>query len=70
MRWKLKELLDRENVTAYQLVKQSGLSTNTIYPLTRGEAKRVSLETLQTIVEALDGLTSKRVSVCDLLERE
>lgn len=70
MKWKLKELLARENVTAYQLAKQTGLSVNTIYPLARGEAKRVSLDTLQTVADALDGLTNKRVSVCDLLERE
>lgn len=70
MKWKLKELLERENVTAYQLAKQTGLSVNTIYPLARGEARRISLDTLQTVTEALDGLTGKRVSVCDLLERE
>ena len=66
----MKELLERENVTAYQLVKQTGLSVNTIYPLARGEARRVSLDTLQTVTNALDGLTGKRVSICDLLERE
>lgn len=70
MRWTLKDYLTQHNLTAYQLAKATGLSVNTIYPLARGEAQRVSLDTLQTVLDALDNLTGKRVDVSDLLERE
>lgn len=66
----LKDYLIQNDLTAYQLAKATGLSVNTIYPLARGEAQRVSLDTLQTVLDALDGLTGKRVSVSDVLERE
>lgn len=70
MKWMLKEYLTRHDLTAYQLAKATGLSVNTIYPLARGEAQRVSLETLQTVLGALDELTGERVSLTDVLERE
>ncbi len=70
MKWTLKEYLTRHDLTAYQLAKESGLSVNTIYPLARGEAKGIQLETLQTVIDALDELTGKRVNVTDLIERE
>lgn len=70
MKWTLKDYLTQHDLTPYQLAKATGLSVNTIYPLARGEAQRVSLETLQTVLDALDELTGERVSVGDLLERE
>lgn len=70
MKWTLKDYLTQHDLTPYQLAKATGLSVNTIYPLARGEAQRVSLETLQTVLDALDELTGERVSVNDLLERE
>jgi transcriptional regulator with XRE-family HTH domain len=70
MRWTLKDYLNQHDLTAYQLAKATGLSVNTIYPLARGEAKGIQLETLQTVLDALDDLTGKRVDVSDLLERE
>jgi DNA-binding Xre family transcriptional regulator len=70
MRWTLKDYLARHDLTAYQLAKATGLSVNTIYPLARGEAKGIQLETLQTLLDALDELTGERVRITDVLERE
>lgn len=70
MKWTLKEHLDKHGVTPHQLAMKAGLSVNTVYPIARGEAKRVDLQTLDRVIDALDGLTGKRLSVCDLLERE
>lgn len=70
MKWTLKDYLNQHDLTPYQLAKLTGLSVNTIYPLARGEAQRVSLETLQTVLDALDQLTGTRVSVTDILERD
>lgn len=69
MKWVLKDYLNRHEVTPYQLAKATGLSVNTVYPLARGEAQRISLDTLQTVLDALDGLTGDRVELADLLER-
>ena len=69
MRWTLRDYLTRHNLTPYQLAKTTGLSVNTVYPLARGEAQRVSLETLQTVLDALDELTGQRVELADVLER-
>ncbi len=70
MRWKLQDYLERHNLNAHRLVKASGLSSNTVYPMTRGEAQRVSLATLETVLLALRDLTGERVAIGDLLELE
>ncbi len=70
MKWTLKNYLIQHDLTAYQLAKVTGLSVNTIYPLARGEAKGIQLETLQTVLDALDTLTGKQVSLADVLERD
>lgn len=70
MRWKLQDYLERHDLNAHRLVKASGLSSNTVYPMTRGEAQRVRLATLETVLLALRDLTGERVDVSDLLELE
>ena len=70
MRWKLQDYLDRHDLNAHRLVQATGLSSNTIYPMTRGEAQRVSLATLETVLLALRDLTGETVGVGDLLELE
>lgn len=70
MKWTLKDYLNRHELTPYQLAKATGLSVNTVYPLARGEAKGIQLETLQTVLNALDKLTGEQVELNDLLERE
>lgn len=41
IRWKLKEVLDQNRLTAYQLMKESGLAGSTIYRLTGGKTEGV-----------------------------
>ena len=68
--WKLREYLDRHKVSAYAITKSTDLAPSTVYALARGDQGRVDLEVLDKVLTALDSLTGKRVSVCDLLERE
>jgi DNA-binding Xre family transcriptional regulator len=70
VKWKLREYLDKNKLSAYALTKSAELAPNTVYALARGDQGRVDLEVLDKVLTALDGLTGKRVSVCDLLERE
>ena len=72
MRWKLREFLEGQNLTAYQLWKASGLSKTGLYNLTTPKgvekAKGVDFETLGKLVQGLEKLTHKRVSLDDVLE--
>ena len=68
VKWTLKEVLEAHDVSPYQLRKASGLSANTVYPMVRGHAKRVSLATLTRTLAALRQLTGKRFRVGDLLK--
>ncbi len=68
MRWKLQDYLEQHGLNAHQLVQHSGLSTATIYPMTRGELQRVDLRTLERVVAALRDMTQEPVGVSDLLE--
>ncbi len=60
--------LQQKNITPYRLVKESGLAPNTVYTLARTSAKRIDLDTLGSIVEALTRLTGQPVTPNDLLE--
>lgn len=68
--WKLKDLLEQNNITVYKLADVSGVPRNTLYNLVNKEPSRVDLGTLDAVLEALDKLTGKRVKVSDLLERD
>jgi DNA-binding Xre family transcriptional regulator len=68
--WKLREYLDRHEVSAYALAQATDLAPSTVYALARGRQRRTDLDVLDKVIEALEQLTGERVSVCDLLERE
>lgn len=70
MEWKLKDYLAQHDITAHQLALESKLSVNSVYPVVRGKAERVSLATLDKMLEALDRLTGEKVELTDLLTRE
>jgi DNA-binding Xre family transcriptional regulator len=68
MRWKLSELAKSKKVTARQIMLESGLSSNTVYPIARGTSSTVSLETMSKIISAMRTLTGDVIEVGDLLE--
>lgn len=68
MKWKLRSYLDRHGLTPHQLALESKLSVNTVYPMARGQAARISLRTMDKTIEALRSLTGERVDIADLLE--
>jgi DNA-binding Xre family transcriptional regulator len=67
LRWKLKELLDQNEVSAYSIAKDTGLSLPSIYRLTNNHARSVQLDTLEAIMTALEKRTGKSVKLTDLL---
>lgn len=67
MKWTLKSYLDRHNLTPHQLALEAKLSVNTVYPMARGQAERISLQTIDRVISALRSLTGERVDIADLL---
>lgn len=71
-RWKLRELLESEKISAYALTRILSDQTrpNTIYRLVRTgqEPCRVDLSTLTLVISGLRKLTGKSIEVGDVLE--
>lgn len=70
MNWQLKKYLGRHGLKASDLVRKTGLSTNTIYPMVRNDAQRVDRDTLDTVIQALRDLTGQPTEVSDILRFE
>ncbi|WP_230283253.1 hypothetical protein [Deinococcus sp. 23YEL01] len=69
--WKIKEILDEEGVSAYSLVKvcKYKLSANTVYGICRGDQKVISLRTLGIILDGLEMLLDRRISIDEIFQR-
>lgn len=70
LRWKLRDYLDRHDVSAYALTRVADVAPNTVYALARGDSARISLEVFDKVLAGLEQLTGRPVGVADLLERE
>lgn len=68
--WQLETYLKQHGLKAIDLVRKTGLSTNTVYPMVRNDAQRVDRETLTTVIQALRDLTGKHTEVGDILQFE
>jgi hypothetical protein len=71
VRVSLDRFLQKNNLTAYRLVKETkgNAAQGSVYAFARGEkVKRVDLETLGVVMQALTRLTGKPVTPNDLLE--
>jgi len=72
IKWKLKEFLDKHDLTAYRLATtlESHTRAPTIYRLAKDnpELSRVDFKVLATIIDGLRELTGKDVDIKDLLE--
>lgn len=72
LRWRLKEVLDREGIAVYTLAKHlgEGVSMNTVYHLARAKTRRPDLDILARILVALRSLTGRPYSINDILVLE
>ncbi|MFB2880393.1 helix-turn-helix domain-containing protein [Floridanema aerugineum] len=70
VRWKLREFLESEGITQYQLMKlaQGRVSKNTIGSAVRNELKGVQFSTLAVIIEILEFHLGRHISISDLIE--
>ena len=70
VRWTIKPLLERHNITPYRLMKETELSQGTVYRLVNGETRSLNVDTLDHVMTALRRLTGERVEIADLLVYE
>lgn len=68
VRWKVKDLLLRHDITTYRFWMESGLAKGTAYRLINGDTVNLNADTLDATIRALRRLTGESVSVADLLE--
>jgi hypothetical protein len=68
-RFQLKPFLERHRISAYQLARATTgkLSESTVYTLSRAPQKRIDLDSVRTVVTALQEITGQRVTLEDLI---
>lgn len=70
VKWKVRHFLERRGITAYRLMKESGLAQGTVYRLVNGDTRSLNTDTLDRVMSALRRLTGHEVEIADLLEYE
>ena len=68
LRWKLKEFLEENDISAYSVAKESDLSLPSIYRLTNNHARYIQFDTLEAITTTLERKLGKPVKLSDILE--
>jgi transcriptional regulator with XRE-family HTH domain len=68
LHFNLKPYLERHNITTYRLAKDSGITASTLYGLARKRTQNIDLATVSRIIDSLQRLTGRKVSITDLLE--
>lgn len=75
VKWKLKELLEREGVTAYALADKMGGATRrpALYAITspnpEKRPEKVGFEFLDHLMTSLEAMTGKHYEITDVVER-
>lgn len=71
MRLHLKPFLERHQISAYQLARatRGRLSEATVYGMARKPLQRIDLDSVGTVIDALESLTGQPVTLLDLVER-
>jgi DNA-binding Xre family transcriptional regulator len=68
LHFNLKPYLERHKITTYRLAKDSGITASTLYGLARKRTQQIDLATVSRIIDSLQRLTGRKVSITDLLE--
>lgn len=67
LNWKLKDLLEENDITPYRFIQESDLSASTIYRITGGRTEGVQGKVLDEILSTLHRLTGKIYGPSDVL---
>jgi hypothetical protein len=71
IRIRLGSYLEEHGISAYRLAQETKTEAapGTIYSLARGDSKRLDLQSLATVIGALERMTGETVNFDDLLEK-
>lgn len=71
LRLHIKPFLERHRISAYQLARatRGRLSEATVYGMARRPLQRIDLNSVGTVIDALESLTGQPVTLLDLVER-
>lgn len=67
LNWKLKEVLEANDITPYRFIQESNLSASTVYRITGGRTEGVQGKVLDEILSSLHRLTGKTYGPSDVL---
>ena len=70
LRFHLKPFLERHHISAYQLARatRGKLSEATVYSLSRAPQRRIDLESVKTVIGALEQLTGEKLTLLEFLD--
>ncbi|GAA3995068.1 hypothetical protein GCM10022631_01450 [Deinococcus rubellus] len=60
--------MDAHSITRYALQKESGVAMNTLRGMYDGTTKRPDLEVLDSVIRALRQISSKEITLANILE--
>lgn len=66
--FKLEQLLIELNMTKNKFAVLSKVRPNTIIDMCNGTTRRLELDTLDGILQCLNSVSDKKITICDLLE--
>ena len=71
LKFTLPETLAKLNLTEHKLAKEANVRPATVYSICKGEAKTIKLETLESILEALNKRSPfKEITIEDVIKYE
>lgn len=68
LNWKLKEVLEANDITPYRFIQESALSPSTVYRITGGKTEGVQGKVLDEILSTLHRLTGKLYGPSDVID--
>ena len=68
MKWAVGKYLETHGKTPYAFMKASGLAQMTAYSIANGKGAAVHLDTLGAVINGLEKLTGRVVTLSDLFE--
>lgn len=66
----LAEIMDREGITKYRLHKETGIRANTMTAYYNAESKRIDIENLERIINAINRISGKDYTLSDIIKTE
>lgn len=67
LRWKLDELLEKNDITPYRVMKDTGLAANTVYGIVRNETTTVHGQVLTKLLRYLESELQRPIDISEVI---